>query len=327
MVTETACQITVDAFVPAPADVDIGALFVLALAISASSEVDLEGASFNVLQGDEIVCTGVLPPISRADPDDDSFDPRDGPRDMRDHVFITLRAPHLKGDFEWALVIPAQEVAGIEHRGAAFLFSFRTNNHKVGLVSWDVPTSIVCGEAFTIKVGAKCSADCCLRGLRVHLTDKQGVTRASAELGTETWPEANGLYWAELALTASSDEGVHQYRLASVVEDLTLPHSAFDATLSFATIGELAHAISISVLEHSTNLPIADTQVRLGFQCAATNETGLARFMAPSGRQKFFVWKAGYKAADQLLDIGRDETFVIRMEAMPAKSPYARWDG
>ncbi|MDB5650573.1 MAG: hypothetical protein JWL62_2093 [Hyphomicrobiales bacterium] len=304
-----------------------GTMLLLVIAISASSGVDLEGASFNVLQGDEIVSSGVLPPIIRADTDDDSFDPRDGPRDRRDHVSISLQAPQSKGEFNWILVVPDQVLEGLQHRGPAWEFSFRTNDHKVGLVCWDEPTSIVCGEAFTIKVGAKCSAECCLQGLSIDLTDKQGMTVASAELGTETWPDAIGLYCTELALVAPPQEGVHQYVLASGVANLTLPHSASDATLTFATIGQGVHAISVSILDRGTNLPIWDAQVRLGFQRAATDETGAARFMTPSGSQKLFVWKAGYKARDQLLDIECDEALMIRMDAMPAKNPYARWDG
>ena len=151
-----------------------------------------------MLQGEEIVAAGVLPPIVRFDPDSNDHDPRNGPVDTRDHVRIALCAPREIGVFEWTLVLPEQEVGGIALAQATLTFSFSTGEHATSLAAWDVPSPVVAGEKFSVKVGAKCTACCALNGQRVELRDEKGGVLAAGPLGEAVWPGTEGLYWTEL---------------------------------------------------------------------------------------------------------------------------------
>ena len=104
MSKDKAHPIELDLFEALPAELDVGAPFSLAMALTTKSGCDLTGAAYHVLQGEEVVAAGVLPPITRFDPDSNDYDPLNGPVDKRDNVRIALCAPREIGVFQWTLV-------------------------------------------------------------------------------------------------------------------------------------------------------------------------------------------------------------------------------
>jgi hypothetical protein len=52
--------------------------------------------------------------------------------------------------------------------------------------------------------------------------------------------------------------------------------------------------VSVAIVERETRVPIAEAQVRLGYHRSESDEAGIARFTAPSGTQRLFVWKAEF---------------------------------
>ena len=67
--------------------------------------------------------------------------------------------------------------------------------------------------------------------------------------------------------------------------------------------------------------------MRLGYYRSATDESGVARFTAPSGTHRLFVWKADFSAPEQVIDVEQDLDLVVEAEALPKEDPYARWQG
>jgi hypothetical protein len=316
-----------DLFEALPAELDVGASFSLAVALTTKSGYELTGAAYKVLQGEEIVAAGVLPPIVRFNPDSNDYDPRNGPIDKRDNVRIALGTPREIGLFEWRLVLPEQELGGVAFSEAALTFSFRTAGHKTSLAAWDVPSPVVMGERFSVKVGAKCTACCALNGRQVELRDEKDGVLAVGQLGETVWPDTEGLYWAELAAVAPDHEGLHNCSVAFSACDHALPHQGASATLSFVTVQPGRHRVSVAIVERETKAPIAEAQVRLGYHRGATDASGIARFTAPSGTHRLFVWKADFSAPEQVVDVERDLDLIVEAEALPQEDPYARWQG
>jgi hypothetical protein len=317
--------IAIDFFEALPAQLDSGAPFSLAVVLTNPSGSDLIGAAYKVLHGDETIATGVLPAMVRFDPG--SHDPRNGRLDQRDHVRIALCAPREIGVFEWTLVLPPQEVGGIAFAEAALTFSFGTGEHATSLAAWDVPSPVVAGEKFRVKVGAKCTACCALNGQRVEVHDQQGNVLAAGPLCEAVWPETEGLYWTELELTSPTEEGLHNCPVAFPACDHTLPHRGTTASLSFVTVRPGRHRVCVAIVERETKAPIAEAQVRLGYYRSATDASGVARFTASAGAHRLFVWKADFSAPEQVIDVEQDLDLIVEAEALPKQDPYERWQG
>jgi hypothetical protein len=327
MSKDEAQRIELDLFEALPAKLDVGAPFSLAVALTTKSACDLTGAAYRVLQGEETIAASALPSIVRFDPDSNDYDPRNGPIDKREHVRITLCAPGELGAFQWTLVLPEQELGGIALAETALTFSFNTSEHRTSLAAWDVPSPVVTGERFSVKVGAKCSACCVLTGQQIELRDDKGTALAVGHLGETVLAETEGLYWTELEAVAPGDEGLHNCSIAFSACDHSLPHRGAVASLSFVTVGPARHRISVAIVERETKAPIPEAQVRLGYHRSATDEAGIARFAAPSGRHRLFVWKAEFLAPEQVVDVEQDLDLIVEAEALPKDDPYARWQG
>jgi hypothetical protein len=327
MSKDEARPIALDLFEALPSALDLGAPFSLTVALTTKARCDLAGAAYHVLQGNDVVATGILPPTVRFDPDSNDHDPRNGPVDTRDHVRIALCAPREIGAFEWTLVLPEQEPDGIALAESALTFSFKTSVHKTSLAAWDVPSPVVAGEKFSVKVGAKCTACCALSGQQIELRDEGGSLLGAGRLGEAVWPGTEGLYWAELQAIAPHEEGLHQYSVAFPACDHALPHRAAAAALSFVTVAPGQHQVCIAIVERETRAPVAEAQVRLGFHRSATDAAGVARFMAPSGTHRLFVWKADFSAPEQVIEVDQDIDLVVEAEALLEPDPYERWQG
>src|SRR6202042_45256 len=98
---------------------------------------------------------------------------------------LTLQAPLDVGEHIWRAVLAASEKDGVLHEEAATTFSFSTQPHAASVNVWGVPSAIPVGEAFSFKVGIKCSAGCKLAGRRVAVFDHEGAQIAEGHLREE----------------------------------------------------------------------------------------------------------------------------------------------
>jgi hypothetical protein len=327
MSKEDAQPVELDLFEALPAELDMGAPFSLAVALTAKPGCDLVGAAYSVLQGDTVVADGILPAVVRFDPDGNDYDPRNGPIDKRDNVRIALCAPREAGAFQWTFVLPEQAHGSVTLAESSLAFSFGTGVHRTSLAVWDVPSPVDAGAKFTVKVGAKCTACCALKEQQIELRDAGGSVVAVGRLGETVWPGAEGLHWTEVEVTAPRAEGHHTWSVAFAPCDHAMPHQAASAAFDFVTVEPGRHRVCVAIVEQQTRAPIAEAQVRLGYYRSASDESGVARFMAPSGKHRLFVWKAEFSVPEQMIDVEQDLDLLVEAEALPIEDPYARWQG
>ena len=327
MSKDRAQTIELELFEALPAEIDMGAPFSLVVALTAKASCDLAGTAYKVLQGEETVAAGILPAVTRFDPDSKDYDPLNGPVDKRDNLRIALRAPREIGTFQWTLVLPERELDGIALAESVLAFSFSTGQHRTSLAAWDVPSPVVAGEKFSVKIGAKCTACCPLNGRQVELRDEKGGLMAVGHFRETVWPGTEGLYWTELEVIAPGYEGLHNCSVTFSAQDHALPHQGASAALSFVTVEPGRHRVCVAIVERETGAPIAEAQVRLGYYRSASDESGIARFTAPSGKHRLFVWKADFSVPEQEVDVEHDLDLIVEAEALPKEDPYARWQG
>src|SRR5262245_12559364 len=63
---------------------------------------------------------------------------------------LVVKAPVKPGAYTWSAV----------HEETSSPISFSVKSHTTNVVVWDIPSSVVVGEKFQIKVGIKCSSEC-----------------------------------------------------------------------------------------------------------------------------------------------------------------------
>ena len=297
---------------PVPESVEAGVNFSLTVTVSSEAGCDLSGTPFKIVALDNTVVSGELPRLSE---------------DNRDSAEITVAAPEQIGEFEWTLVLPAHEAAGICYREAALTFSFRTNPHATSLAVWDNPSPIVVGETFRVKVGAKCSAACALKGKEIEIHDDTGAVVATAALGETPWEGTTALYWTSVEMAVPTDQGSFSWSVRFSGAELRLPHGGASASFSFLAVTRPEHEVFVRIVEKDTADPLPNAQVRLGVYRATTDDRGLARFAVSAGTHTLYVWKAGYEAPARTVDVSQDAHVQVEAAAFPEEKPFAFWQG
>ncbi len=176
---------------------------------------------------------------------------------------------------------------------------------------WDVPSPVIEHRPFTVKVGFTCTAACQLAGQPIVVRDAAGHTVGEARAGEAPWRGTRSLFGAEVTLPAPAAEGLHAW---SVTIGGTTPdalHAPESATFSFRTAGPPEHQVTIAVTDRATAAPLADVHVRLGLYRASTDERGRALLHVPTGRFRLSLWKVGYAAEPQTVEVTGSATIGV----------------
>ncbi len=111
---------------------------------------------------------------------------------------IPLDAPLTEGEHVLRAVLITPEQAGTPHDEVSTEFAFVVKAHAMRLTVWGLPTAIVGGERFTLKVGIKCSCGCNLAGREVSIVNGEGIQVVAGTLKDEVWPGTSTLFFAEV---------------------------------------------------------------------------------------------------------------------------------
>jgi hypothetical protein len=287
-----------------PVEVAVGADFEMAVAVSCPAGCDLSGVSIDVMAPD-----GATSPVTA----------HNGARG------IALKAPLEVGEHIWRLSCAAHHSGGVHHEAGASAVAARTRPHETSLAVWAIPSPVVTGQRFAIKVGAKSTTGCDLAGKRIAVCDEAGAELASGALGDTPWPGTTALYWTELALAAPAEAGMFAWSVRFDATDLTVPHHGAASRFSIAIVQPPEHRLIVKVVAQDTAAPIENAQVRLGAYRAATGSSGLAELMMPKGSYHLDVWKSGYEAPTTMVAIAADITVEVAIAALPEENPDAAW--
>ena len=241
--------------------------------------------------------------------------------------FMQVKAPPRAGEHAWTLVWPAQESggAGSSHVESAVALSFRTKPVDSSLAVWDIPSSVVTGERFQIKVGAKSSADCVLRGKGVEVCGEDGAVVVQGVLGQQPFPGTNALYWAAVELVAPSQAGISSLSARFEGHELDLDHNSSETRFSIVVVRPPEHVLTVRVVEQEAGTPIADVQIRLGPYRAESDQNGQARINCAKGTFELNVWKVGYDAPPITVDVDADAVVQVEAVVLPEDELDAGW--
>jgi hypothetical protein len=238
---------------------------------------------------------------------------------------VILKAPEKVGEQSWKVMVPPHEKDGIKHAACTRTIAFKTQAHTTSLAVWAVPSPVVIGERFSVKVGAKSSGGCSLAGRGIAISDTSGAAVGRGTLSETPWPGTSALYWAEVELPAPTQEGLAWYAADFAAADAVIPHDGSASRFSVAIVRPPEHRLTIVVREKDSRAPIEHAEIRLGAYAAATDPSGHAEVAVPEGSYELTVWKAGYDTPVRMLDISADLGIEIEAEALPPENPYAPW--
>ena len=293
-----------------PAEVAVGADFVLAVRVSCPAGCDLSGLPVEVTtpDGAAIAATAVA-----------------GDHGVGEARSVALRAPLAAGEHVWRIACAAQASDRGEHAAAELALPIRVRPHETSLAVWAIPSPVVTGQCFAIKVGARSTTGCTLSGQAIAVCDEAGEVLARGVLGDTPWLGTSALYWTELGLAAPAKAGMFSWAVRFDAAALALAHNGTSSRFSIAIVDPPQHRLSVKVVARETAMPIEAAQVRLGPYRAATDHTGLAEIMMPKGSFDLAVWKSGYEAPDTAVVIEADVRIEVAIAAAPEEDLDATW--
>ena len=298
---------------PAPPELAVGSELVLQVKVSCPAGCDLSGMPLTVTGPDGEVRT------IKPRPGDD---PVAGEAALRD---IRLTAPQQVGEQLWSVRFPAHASESVLHEECMLPVCVRTKPHATSLAVWEIPSPVVMGERFSIKVGAKSSSGCELKGKEILVSDQSGTVLGRGSLQETPWPGTSALYWTEVEVPAPDQEGMFWCSVNFAAADIETPHEQSSSKFSMAIVRPPEHRLTIEVLEKDSKAPIEDAQIRLGAYGAATDPSGRAQLALPTGTYDLTVWKVGYEAPGQIVDIHDDVSLQVEAVVVPPENPDAYW--
>ncbi len=262
-----------------PSEVDAGSDMTLRGKVSCSPAGDLRGKTLLIMDQDGALAESV------------ELTEFDG--EANETTEFVVKAPVGPGAYTWLAVFPACTTAGISREETSAPFSFTVKPHETRVVVWDVPSTIECGEKFSLKLGVKCSSECRPDGWTVEVRDQDGKKRATATLSGEPWPGTAALYHTEVDLNAPDTEGLHEWE-AKVLADgpadgPDTPHAPCITPFGVRAVPTPECLLTVVAIDRESQTPVQGAKVVVHPYKTFTDERGVAEVRVPKGEYRLFV--------------------------------------
>lgn len=189
--------------------------------------------------------------------------------------------------------------------------------HATSLVVWDVPSAIVVGERFGIKVGIKCSSECNLTSSAFGIYDHEGTQVATGTLRGDRWPGTSGLYVAEVDLEAPARDGFYTWSVRSLDSAAGPPHPEASASFGVNIVGRPEYIVTVETVDKASQRPLAGARVVMHPYRAVTDERGMARVRVAKGAYKLFVSQTKYVTLGLPVEVTDDVTARAELDLEP----------
>jgi hypothetical protein len=187
--------------------------------------------------------------------------------------------------------------------------------HATSVVVWDVPSAIVTGEKFRIKVGIKCSNECHLTNTDFGIYDDEGRQIATGTLSDERWPGTTGIYVAEVELAGPAGEGLHTWSVSG-------QHAEGSSSFGVRVVSPPDCLVKVAAVDQITRAPLSGARVVMHPYKAVSNEHGVAEVRVAKGTYTLFVAQTGYFTFVLPVDVQADLTAraELSMELPPERN-------
>ena len=163
--------------------------------------------------------------------------------------------------------------------------------HTTSVVVWDVPSAIVAGERFRMKVGIKCSSECSLTTGQFGIYDDEGARIATGTLSDERLAGTTGLHVAEVELEAPAREGLHTWTVTSAA---AVPHAESSTSFGIRVVSHPEYLVRVEAVDTISQTPLSGARVVMHPYRAVTDARGIAELRVAKGAYTLFVSHTSY---------------------------------
>jgi len=215
-----------------------------------------------------------------------------------------------------------------------------TTPHTTNVVAWDIPSAIVVGERFRIKVGMKCSNECDLANSPFGIYDnglqgsgigdpgsREGKRVATGTLPGDRWPGTTGLYVAEVELEAPAAEGLYTWSAkvpstmlgASPGSDVEIPHAEGSVSFGVRVVSHPQYLVTVETVDKVNQTPLSGARVVMHPYKAVTDERGIAEVRVAKGAYQLFVSQSRYLTFGLPVEVDADMTARAELYVEPVQ--------
>jgi hypothetical protein len=294
-----------------PDVVDAGAEMTLTVKVSSSPACDLRGHTVVIKDqaGDDVASLELS-----------TFD--GATNESRE---LAVKAPLAAGSYTWSVVCSSVEKPGVSFAETSTPVSFTVQPHSASIVAWDIPSAIVIGETFRMKVGIRCSRECRLANAQVAVYDEEGAHVATGTLSSDVWPGTTALYFAEIEATAPASEGVHTWSVKGPLDkargrpqsDGEVPHEEATGTFGVRVVNHPEFVVRVETIDGVSQTPLSGARVVIHPYKAITDERGIAEVRVAKGAYNLFVSQTSYVTFGLPVEVTGDMTARAELHLEP----------
>jgi len=207
-----------------------------------------------------------------------------------------------------------------------------TQFHTTNVVVWGIPSAIVVGERFRMKVGMKCSNECDLANSPFGIYDnglqgsgigdpgsREGKRVATGKLSSDLWPGTTGLHVAEVELEAPTAEGLYTWSVRSLGSDGEIPHAEGFASFGVRVVSHPDYLVTVETVDKESQTPLSGARVVMHPYKAVTDERGIAEVRVAKGAYKLFVSQSRYLTFGLPVEVDADMTARAELNVEPVQ--------
>ena len=240
---------------------------------------------------------------------------------------FVVKAPVTPGRYAWLAVCPAVVKQGISYPEASTPISFTVKPHTTSVVAWDMPSAIVAGERFRMKVGIKCSHECHLANRDFGIYDHKGAQVATGTLPGDRWPGTTGLHVAEVELEAPVADGLYTWSVkgsstrlgASPESDVGIPHAEGSISFGVRVVSHPEYLVTVETVDRVSQKPLSGARVVMHPYQAVTDDRGVAAVRVAKGAYKLFVSQTRYLTFGRPVEVTADMTARAELDLEPVR--------
>ena len=191
-------------------------------------------------------------------------------------------------------------------------------SHATNVVAWDVPSAIVAGERFRMKVGITCEhgCDCANRAFEVH--DHEGAVVVSGAVSGDIWPGTTGLCVSEVELVAPAAEGLYMWTVTGNADaGEEIPHAAVSISVGVRVVGRPEYVVRIEAVDEAAQTPLTGARVVMHPYRTVTDDRGIAEVRVAKGSYQLFVSQTRYTTLGLPIDVTADMTARAELNLEP----------
>ena len=220
---------------------------------------------------------------------------------------FVVKAPLNPGSYAWSVVCPAVVKPGMSCAEATTAISFVVKPHTTNIVVWDIPSPIVVGEKFRVKVGIKCAHECSLADRDVEIWSHEGTLTGRGKLSDDRWPGTSALYAGEIELHAPDEEGLYTWTVKGPSTP-DIPHAEASVRFGVRVVTHPECVVTVEAVDQASQTPLSGARVVMHPYKAVTDERGVAQVRVARGVYKLFVSQTRYFTFGLPLEVLADMT-------------------